>query len=378
MKKVLFICTLIFCCIILYTIAKGEEKTDEEDDNFENDIFSAYDFSQIDEVMNGDTESIYSFSYIFEEMVYGEGDLLSNIKDAVKNKVTYEISQNKRNIIKIIVLAILMGLLSNVTGAISSNSGEMGFYVIFMMLVATLLGSFITIEGVVYELINDILTFMTVLIPVFFTSVGMTSGYDTSVIMSSLTLSGITVIQFLFLKVLLPLANVYVVISIVNLITKENYFSKFSTMIEDFLKWSLKTILTVFIGLNLVEGLILPSKNTIIRKGVTKLASAVPIIGNSVNGVAELTVSSGEIIKNSIGGVALAALVIMALIPLVKILIFMGIYRITTVIVEPICDKRVSMAIGSVANGGSLLYKIAISSMLLFGASIAIICVVTK
>ena len=378
MKKVLFICTLKFCCIFLYTIAKGEEKTDEEDDNFENDIFSAYDFSQIDEVMNGDTESIYSFSYIFEEMVYGEGDLLSNIKDAVKNKVTYEISQNKRNIIKIIVLAILMGLLSNVTGAISSNSGEMGFYVIFMMLVATLLGSFITIEGVVYELINDILTFMTVLIPVFFTSVGITSGYDTSVIMSSLTLSGITVIQFLFLKVLLPLANVYMVISIVNLITKENYFSKFATMIEDFLKWSLKTILTVFIGLNLVEGLILPSKNTIIRKGVTKLASAVPIIGNSVNGVAELTVSSGEIIKNSIGGVALAALVIMALIPLVKILIFMGIYRITTVIVEPICDKRVSMAIGSVANGGSLLYKIAISSMLLFGASIAIICVVTK
>ena len=267
--------------------------------------------------MNGDTESIYSFSYIFEEMVYGEGDLLSNIKDAVKNKVTYEISQNKRNIIKIIVLAILMGLLSNVTGAISSNSGEMGFYVIFMMLVATLLGSFITIEGVVYELINDILTFMTVLIPVFFTSVGITSGYDTSVIMSSLTLSGITVIQFLFLKVLLPLANVYMVISIGNLITKENYFSKFATMIEDFLKWSLKTILTVFIGLNLVEGLILPSKNTIIRKGVTKLASAVPINGNSVNGVAELTVSSGEIIKNSIGGVALAALVIMALIPLV-------------------------------------------------------------
>ena len=64
------------------------------------------------------------------------------------------------------------------------------------------------------------------------------------------------------------------IISLVNNLVKEDLLSKFAELIESIIKWSMKILFIAVVGFNTIQGLIVPSSNTIKKTMAIKFAKA--------------------------------------------------------------------------------------------------------
>ena len=372
MKKIIqyFIIFIMFIVTVIYTPVLAYGYDDYED--------AGIDIEKLDNVMIDETEGRFSFSEILTDIVSGDKGIIGNIVEIIKEAIVNEFSYHKDTLIKIIAIAIFLALLSNVMVVFSnSDFSETGFFIVYLLLVEVLIATFINMINETSSLITSVMSFMHCLVPAFFLSVGLSTGITTSTGMCAITLTVMTVVEFIICKILLPVISIYVTLSLVSIVSKENSLSKMGEAIYSFVNWSVRTLVGVILGLNVIKCMILPSADMAGSKTLTGIVSMIPIIGNTVGGASKLLVSSGTVIRNSIGGAGVVALVIIGLIPIVKLLVYMLLYKIMTIIVEPISDKRVVDAIEVIFKGAGMLYKVCIASIILFAASIAVVCTMT-
>ena len=67
---------------------------------------------------------------------------------------------------------------------------------------------------------------------------------------------GIWLIQAVIIRLVLPLIEFYVIVALVNNLQKEDSFSKLCELVQSLIKWILRTIIVVVIGLNVIKGLL--------------------------------------------------------------------------------------------------------------------------
>lgn len=347
--------------------------------NSNDDLYDGYNFDGIDNIVKESSGGQFCFKDILTRLFSGEKGVLHNGYELIRDSVCSQFDENKNNVMKIIVLALSMALLSNILVIFSTNNyWETGFFVLYLILVNSLMISFISLVNIGKELINSVVRFMECLVPSFFLAVGISNGYSTSTGLCAITLTVITIIEKVIINILLPAISIYVAISLVTSIQKDNNASKIGDIIANFVEWGTKSLLALVLGMNVVESMILPLADKVKNKGITQAVSMIPVVGNGLSGAANLMLSSGEIIKNSIGGAALVAIIIVVAVPITKLLIFIAIYKVVAAIIEPVSDRHVVAAIEIVTKAAGLLYKVCISSVIMLGASIAIICLFTR
>ena len=98
----------------------------------------------------------------------------------------------------------------------------------------------------------------------------------------------------------------------------------------------------------------------------------VPGIGNAVNGMGQIYISSGLVIKNAVGAAGLLALIFLCAFPFLKMALLAALYKFLSAIIEPIADKRLSGGMNGIANGGMLYLKILSACLMLFFLTIAL------
>ena len=76
--------------------------------------------------------------------------------------------------------------------------------------------------------------------------------------------------------VLLPLINLYVLFYLTNCMMKEEVFSKTAELVRDIFSWGAKLVLTIVVGLNVVQGMIAPAVDYASRTTLTKSLSLIP------------------------------------------------------------------------------------------------------
>ena len=69
---------------------------------------------------------------------------------------------------------------------------------------------------------------------------------------------------------------------------------------------------------------------------------------------------------------------LVSLVPVLKLLVLLLLYRGVAAVMQPVCDKRLVACISSVADGQKLLLGLVVSSLLLFVVTIALICAGTN
>lgn len=224
--------------------------------------------------------------------------MLYNGYELVKNSIYSQLSENRSHIIGIIVLALSMALLSNILVIFTTNNyWETGFFVLYLMLINSLMISFITLMNIGKELIGSVVRFMECLVPSFFLAIGISNGYSTSTGLCAVTLTVMTIIEKVIVNILLPAISIFVAISLVTSIQKDNNMSKIGDIIANFVDWGTKSLLTIVLGMNVIESMILPLADKVKNKGITQAVSMLPVVGNGLSGAANLMLSSGEIIK---------------------------------------------------------------------------------
>ena len=138
--------------------------------------------------------------------------------------------------------------------------------------------------------------------------------------------------------------------------------SKMAELLETAINWGLKTLIGFALGLQVVRNLIAPVMDTLKRSALGKTAGAIPGIGNAVNTVTELILTSAVLVRNSFGVAVLIVLILIGVHPLVHLGMLSLSYRFLAALAQPVSDKRIVGALSTFGEGCAILLRILITA----------------
>lgn len=364
----IFIFTLIFVQGIC-TIQANAADTDS-------DQLGKFDFSKIDQ--SADTD--INFKDLVAKIISGgQTSMKQNFIQQLQSTLTKELASNKTAIIQVIGLAIISAFFTNFSNAFNNQQiSQAGFFVTCIALVTILMAIFAVAAGIATSTIKAVIGFMKALIPIYATSIAVTSGSMSSMAYYELILIIIAMVNWLFLNIIINGSYIFVMISAADCIAKEESLSKLGGLIKLILGWIIKTSLAAVIGLNAIQSLVLPVADSIQSNVLSKALGMIPGIGSGISAVSSTVIGAGTLVKNGIGVAALIFILIICLIPIVKLGIFVITYKFISAIVQPVADKRIVECINSISEGMNILLTTVIYSAIMFLITIAIICASTN
>lgn len=370
---------LLFLWIGSLTAYAGEEQ-DTVQKKVEDTLYEEFDFREIDAAIRKIMpEKRLKFGETVMKIIRGDTKLsVDLIVRLLKEQLFFEFRSGKEGLVRILLLAVMAAIFTNFSGVLKNEQiGGIGFYVLYMLLIAVAFQSFQTVLDAASLGIERLLIFMRALGPVYFLSVAVTSGSSTSLVFYNLVLLLIYVVESLVLHFLLPLLHIYMVVKVLNFLSTEAYLTKLAELIEWCIVWISKTLLAAVISLNLIQGLIHPAVDSLKRGFLTKGVEALPGIGDAFGGVTEVFLGTAVLMKNGIGAAGAIFCIVICAVPILQIFAMTLLYKLVAALVQPISDSRIVGCISAVGDSGRLLLKLVFMTGLLFLLTIAIVAATT-
>ena len=322
---------------------------------FESEIMSDYNY---EEIINGIREGKFEFDY-------------KKLFSKAGNFLIKEVRSNIGLAVQIIIIALLMGFLDNLRGNFSSDGvSQIAFYVCYIVLVTLVIASFVQIYNIAYDVVFEIEKFMKILIPIIFGIIVSTGGVTTSSLIYPVLAFATEFITIFMTSFLLPISMIAFALGIISNISNKVTISKLPSLLKSMALWCMGIILTLFIGVLALEGTIASTVDGVTVKGAKFLFSAsVPVVGKLLGDSVDVILGSTLIIKDAIGFVGIAVLFGMALVPIIKIGVVIGIYSCLSAVIEPFSDKRICKCLSDTKEAGKMLLGVVIcvTVMMLIG-----------
>lgn len=380
MKRIAGAFLLLAMCFSIRV--QASEIKDREIDRraVEERLMQEFDFSEIDRVLEEIMpKKRVKFSDVLTEIM--KGDLEKSfqlIGRLISEQLFYEFKHSKETLVHILLIAVIAAVFTNFSNVFQNKQiGEISFYILYLLLITVSLTSFQVVLDSVGERLQFLTVFMRTLGPVYFLAVAIAAGSGTSMMFYNLVLFLIYLVEVLILNFLLPLLHIYVVVKMLNYLSAEEYLSKFSELIELVIVWTLRTLLTAIIGLNLIQGLIAPALDSLKRGVVTKGLEALPAVGDALGGVTKVLLGTAVLIKNGIGVTGALICIAICAVPAMQMLVMTLMYKMIAAFIQPVSDKRIVGCISSVGDGSRLLLRLVFTTAVLFLLTIAIVAATT-
>lgn len=324
-------------------------------------------------------EEKMDFGDTVKAMINGEMEVCAEtVNQLILDQIGYAFRVNRETLVHMIVLVIFAALFTNFAEVFQNKQiSQVGFYVIYMLLIALSLESFGAAITWAEDGIGQLVSFMKVLCPIYFLAVAIAKGSVSSVAFYNIALLLIFLIELVILKFLIPVIHIYIMIKFLDFLSDEEYLSKFSELIELAVAWTLKALLACVVGLNVIQGLLAPAIDTVKQSALTKSAEAIPGVGDALGGVAEVVLGTAVLVKNGIGTAGAVICICICVVPVVQIAVLTFLYKITAAFIQPISDKRMVQCISSVGEGCQMLLKSIFTVAVLFLLTIAIVATTT-
>ncbi len=372
--KLIFLVTVVIFLPLL-TSRKAEASSDT-------DLANKYDYSEIQEVIDNvmDGENNFNFNEYVNQLMSGKEPLtLSAISNKLFGSVKNEFKSNMSTFASLVTIALIAALFTNLSLAFKNNQvSETGYYVTYLLLFGILISSFIAASRIAAATVGIILNFMKALVPTYLMSVAFCSGTTTSVVYYEAALGLITLVDFIIVRVVIPMIDFYLIIMLVNNMSKEDTLSKLAELFSTAISWLLKSLLAIVIGFNVIQGLIVPVADQVKRSVFMKASEAIPGIGDALGGVTQTVLGAGILLKNAIGVAGLIVIITICAVPLIKLLVITAVYKIGGATLQPISDKRFIECISASAKSASMLLNAVFVGAVLFVLSITIVAVTTS
>ena len=346
----LFLAVVISCFggVIVYASSAEQQITDQMELT---DLQS-----MVDEMLG---EKTFSVTEAFHRLLSGE-EVLSeeSVREFLHSLLFYGIEREKELIVKLLLLLLFAAVFSGFAGAFDNGQvGEISFYVV--------MNSFSGLSASLLSMLAWITEFMKELSPVYFMAVAAASGASSAAAFYQGVLLLVWLFQWILERVLLPGVSLYILLKFVNHLSREEMLGKMAELIETVISWGLRTLLGVAAGLQVVRGLVAPVMDSLKRSAVGKTAGALPGIGSAVNAVTELVLTTAVLVRNSLGIALLLVILAVGAGPLVRYGLLSLTYRFLAAAAQPVSDKRLVEAFGTMAEGCALLMRILFTAEIL-------------
>ena len=345
-----------------------KEKITQTEAGTVSDILEELDLSQVQRMLDQMLgEESFSMKDMLDGLIKGEKVLSEDtVQEMLHSFLFSGLEKEKSLLIKILLLILLSAVLANFADVFESGQiGDICFYIVYLLLFILLMDSFSSVTRSVQQTITWMAEFMRGLAPAYFLTISIAAGSSTAAVFYEGVLILTWLIQEVILNLLFPGACLYVLISLINNLSKEEMLGKMAELLDTAVSWGLKTLLGMVVGLQVVRGLIAPIMDTLKRSALGKAAGALPGVGNAVNMVTELVLTSAVLVRNCLGVVILFAFVAAGAGPVIHYGILSLIYRFLAAIAQPVSEKRIVDSLATMGEGCALLLRILFTAEIL-------------
>lgn len=271
----------------------------------------------------------------------------------------YQLDQEKELFVKLILLILLSAVFTSFAEVFENNQiGDISFFVVYLLFFTILMDSFSKMSSSLEKTISWMTEMMKGLAPAYYMTVCAASGVASAVVFYEGVLLMVWGIQWLLLTVLLPASGMYVLLQLVNSLSREEMLGKMAELLNTAVSWGLKSLLAAVVGLQIIRNLVAPVMDSVKRGLLSKAAGALPGVGNAVNMVTELVVTSAVLVRNCLGVVILVVFVLIGAGPMLHYGILSLLYRLLAAVAQPVSDRRMVRALGTMGEGCALLLRI--------------------
>lgn len=353
----------------------SEEAVKEVQRKTGDELFEKLDQREIDRVLRDifPGEKV-TFRKVVEAFLDGKPTIQTEVLGAyAEDTLFYVIRANRPAAGYLLLLIIVAAVLSGFSGVFQSRQvSQMGFYLVYILMITCCLHTFRMTAATVEEGIGKLLRFMEVFSPAFFICMAAAVGSISSIAFYNLVLFLLFLVELVIQHVILPLIHICLMVQVLNFLSEEAYLSKFAELIKMVVGWSLKTLLALVTGAGIVQGILSPSVDAVKRSALTKGAEMIPGIGDALGGMTEVVLGTTVLVKNGIGIAGAVLTAGICLFPILNMAVLTLLYKMLAAVVQPVSDPRIVEVVSCVGEGYQMLLQVVCTTGLLFLITIGV------
>jgi stage III sporulation protein AE len=313
---------------------------------------------------------------VITSLIKGEGPYtFRGFLAAVGSRLWREVAAGGGLLARLVILAILCGLLQNIQSAFASQEiGELAFGVCNLVLIVLAAGGFVVAMRVCQGIIDQLVDFMQAMLPVMITLLAGLGAVTTAGLFNPVLVVSMEFIAAIIRNVILP---VIVCAACVDLVCRA--FTRFKlTALVDLLRQTsivaTGVLLALFLGLVSAYGAMGAVFDGAALKAAKFAASnLIPFIGKVLADAVEVVLGSSLVLKNVVGVVGALAVVSFTVFPLLKVVSLVVVYRVAGAVVQPLGAGELVGSLNSVGNSLVLMSVVASAVAVMFLVTLAIV-----
>lgn len=368
------ILVIIICLITMNgNIVYGSEYTNGNDIL---EYLNTYDFEKADGIINNKS-SINNFS--LKEIILKIGTGLgtnsdefsiSSIVDIICNIFLSEIYASQNIIRNIILISICSAFLKTLAESFKFNSvGKLGFYIMYVLIITLLITSFEVIYSYAEELINNLNEFIISSIPLILSGLLMSGNTNTAVISQPIFLTLSYILVYILKNILMPFIYMIFIAEIFNNLSDKQVLKELISTSKKIITFSIKFLLYVFLGVVSMFRIATPISDGILKKTFQSSVSFVPVVGGTLSGAVDTVYYFSNAIKSGLGIAIVIGVFVLASVFIIKIFALQIVYYFISILIDPICDKKITNAFNSLKLHIGYILAMLTSSIFMFAIS---------
>lgn len=354
---------IILCFFIFLFMLKVEVRCEEVNTiiNGQMDILGIDEISEkTKEILNDNNIEFLAdidLETFITKLINGEESFsMTEILDYIFKTLFNEIYQQIYSFKRIIFIIIISALLKNINSSFKGKSiSELSFYICYMVMVFTIMEVFSIEARMVIDVIFDMSDFVKVVLPSFVAIQTINGQVSESVIIAPFIFATSQFIMLIIKNIVIPAITSVTILEMINNLSDKSLLNHLTELFKDIISVGMRGIAFIFIAVLSLQKIGSGTINGMFGKTIKNTVSAVPVVGSIMTSAVETATGMTRLLGNGVSVVAIIVVVIIALIPIFKLVAMIFIYKFAAAVSEPICEERLINCINSAGNFSMLL-----------------------
>lgn len=302
----------------------------------------------------------------FMEFVRGEKEF--SLKEWLLGFVRYffhELIVNGKLLGTLILLTVFSIILQNLQTAFEKNSvSKVANAIVYMVLLIIAINSFYIAVTYAQSAIAAMINFMIALLPLLLALLASIGSLTSVALFHPLIIFLVNSSGLLIQHFVLPLLFLSALLSLVSTLTDHYKVTKLANLLRNISVGTLGIFLTIFLGVISVQGAVTAVADGItIRTAKFVTGNFVPVVGRVFTDAADTVMGASILLKNTVGVVGLAILLLICAFPAIKVLALALIFNLAAAVLQPLGG-------GAIINSLSIIGK----AVIFVFAALATVC----
>ncbi|MCL2399239.1 MAG: stage III sporulation protein AE [Defluviitaleaceae bacterium] len=274
-----------------------------------------------------------------------EGDLditFAGISEGILRIFFDELWVNGALIRQLLLIAVLSALIRCLSDSFKNKSvSELSFYVSYILIIATVFASFRMSTGILMDMVRQATGMMEASVPLMISLMAMSGNVTGATVLHPMLFLGLTLMTRFIAYVYIPLVTGAAALHIVNLLAEGDVLGKYVSLAKEGADILLKFLVFLFLSLLALQKVSAPIIDNLVLRTAKSVAGAVPVVGGALNSAMNTVIYLSSAARSGVLVALVIVICIAVAVPLLKLLVFMFVYKITSAVVQPIADDRI-------------------------------------